>query len=91
MMYRIALTLGLAALLHAQDFRAIVSGRVSDSSGAAVAGVRVTTTNIETGVASASMSNENGRPSFRRSTTARIARSGSSTMKGPAKECRGRT
>lgn len=80
MMYRIALTL-----------RAIVSGRVSDSSGAAVAGVRVTTTNIETGVASASMSNENGRPSFRRSTTARIARSGSSTMKGPAKECRGRT
>jgi hypothetical protein len=60
MMYRLVLSLCLAALIYAQDFRAVVSGRVTDTSGAAVPEVRVTATNVETGVASTSQSNESG-------------------------------
>lgn len=60
MMRRLALSLCLGALLFAQDFRAIVSGRVSDTTGGSAPGVRVTMTNVESGAASFSLSNESG-------------------------------
>jgi hypothetical protein len=58
--YRFALALCLAALLAAQDFRATISGRVTDSSGATVPKARVSATNIESGLVTASQSNESG-------------------------------
>ncbi len=61
MMYRlISLSLCLAALAAAQDFRAVITGRVSDSSDAPVPNVRVTATNVETGLANVSLSNDSG-------------------------------
>ena len=54
------LFLCLAALARAQDFRATVAGRVLDSSGGTVPGVRVTATNVESGASSFSLSNEIG-------------------------------
>src|SRR4051812_12433125 len=59
-MYRLTLCLCLAAFASAQDFRAIVTGRVSDTSGAAVPGVRVTSTNVESGVTTSSLSGDSG-------------------------------
>lgn len=50
----------LVALAPSQDFRAILSGRVSDTSGASVPGARVTMTNVESGAASFSLANESG-------------------------------
>ncbi len=60
MLYRLTLCLCLSALAGAQDFRAIVTGRVSDGSGAAVPGARVTATNIESGGTSLGVTNESG-------------------------------
>jgi len=40
----------MAVSLLSQDFRAVISGRITDSSDAAIPNVRVTATNIETGV-----------------------------------------
>ena len=59
-MYRIALCLTLAALLAAQDFRAILNGRISDTSGGSVVGARVALTNLETGIVTASATNATG-------------------------------
>src|SRR5262245_52811482 len=47
-------------VLVGQDFRAILSGRVSDTSGGAVRGAAVTATNVETGAASTSVANDTG-------------------------------
>jgi hypothetical protein len=54
------LLLSLMALANAQDFRAIISGRVSDTSGAVVPGARVSVTNVESGAVSFSVSNDSG-------------------------------
>jgi protocatechuate 3,4-dioxygenase beta subunit len=59
-MYRLTLCLCFAALLAAQDFRAIITGRVSDTSGAAVANVNVTATNVDSGATTSSISGEGG-------------------------------
>lgn len=61
MIQRLCGLLCIAALcLVAQDFRATVSGRVSDTSDAPVPNVRVTITNVETGVALSATSNDSG-------------------------------
>src|SRR4051794_16194958 len=52
------LTLVLAAAAHAQT--AQLTGTVADPSGALVAGAKVTATNVDTGVARASITNEAG-------------------------------
>jgi len=59
-MYRLTLFLCLASLAFAQDFRATVAGRVSDSSGGAVVGARVAATNVETGAVSIGNTNDSG-------------------------------
>ncbi len=59
-MPRLALMLALCAFLSAQDFRATLSGRVADTSGGAVVGVRVTATNVENGIATATVTKEGG-------------------------------
>ncbi len=60
MMYRLTLLLSLAMVAFSQDFRAVITGRVSDTSDAGVPGVRLTATNVETGVASSSQSSAGG-------------------------------
>lgn len=45
---------------HAQDFRATVFGRIFDASGAVVSGATITAVNLETGVATATQSNQAG-------------------------------
>jgi hypothetical protein len=44
----------------AQDFRGAVEGRITDDQGAAVPGVTVTVTNVETNIPSTGTSNDNG-------------------------------
>jgi hypothetical protein len=55
---------GLVALiglsLFAQDFRATISGRITDSSDAPVPNVRLTATNVETGIVTTASSNDAG-------------------------------
>lgn len=60
MMYRLTLLLCMAMIACAQDFRATITGRVSDTSDAGVAGVRLAATNVETGVASSISSGADG-------------------------------
>lgn len=60
MMYRLTLCLCLVGLAAAQDFRAIITGRISDTSGASVPAARVTATNVESGVATFGVSNDSG-------------------------------
>ncbi|MCX6634439.1 MAG: carboxypeptidase-like regulatory domain-containing protein [Acidobacteria bacterium] len=50
-----------AALVCAQEYRATLTGTVTDQSGAAVPGTRVTVANIETGVSANSTANDQGR------------------------------
>lgn len=50
----------VAFSLLSQDFRAVISGRITDSSDAAIPNVRVTATNIETGVTTSGSSNASG-------------------------------
>jgi hypothetical protein len=50
----------LAGLMRAQETRGNVSGIVSDSSGAVVAGATLRLTNVETGVVLTATSNETG-------------------------------
>jgi protocatechuate 3,4-dioxygenase beta subunit len=50
----------MAALLCAQDFRASISGRVTDSSGALVPGAKVTAANTETGQVASAETNDAG-------------------------------
>jgi hypothetical protein len=45
----------------AQEFRATIGGLISDPSGAAIAGARVTVTNVERNTTEQAMSNANGR------------------------------
>jgi len=67
-MGRLARTAGLTALAAtlvagpsaAQDPRAAIQGRITDTSGAAVPGVTVTITNTSTGTRNTAASNENG-------------------------------
>ena len=54
----VSLTLGAA--LWAQSNRASITGTVKDSSGALIPGVEVTATNVETGVPTKSVSNDDG-------------------------------
>ncbi len=49
-----------ALSLMAQDFRATISGRITDLSNAAMPNVRVTATNVETGIVTTSTSNDSG-------------------------------
>jgi hypothetical protein len=51
----------ICAAVMAQDFRANISGDVSDASGAAAPGVKITARNLETNVEYASQTNESGR------------------------------
>ncbi|MBC8164308.1 MAG: carboxypeptidase regulatory-like domain-containing protein, partial [Bryobacteraceae bacterium] len=60
MMYRLTLLFSFAALVAAQDFRATLNGRVSDTSGGAVVGVRLAATNMETGQVSTGVTNDIG-------------------------------
>jgi hypothetical protein len=53
--------LTLVTCIAAQDFRAVISGDVTDSSGAAAPGVRVTARNLEQNVEYTSVTNEAGR------------------------------
>jgi hypothetical protein len=60
--FLIASALGLfAALVNAQEYRATLVGSVTDQSGAAVPGTRLTVTNTETGVSVISPANDQGR------------------------------
>jgi hypothetical protein len=45
---------------HAQEYRATISGRVTDEQRAILPGVMVTATNINTNVSTSSTTNENG-------------------------------
>ena len=54
------LVLACASLLNAQEYRATLLGRVTDSSEAVVPGAKVTATNRDTGVANASEANGEG-------------------------------
>ena len=55
-----AITLLFGVSLPAQEFRASILGRISDSSGAVIADAKVTVTNIETGVPSGTVSSRDG-------------------------------
>ncbi len=57
---RLACLLALAACVFAQDPRGRILGRVTDSSGAVVPGVRVKATNLATNVAVSGATNEQG-------------------------------
>lgn len=58
---RIVVALGLlAAAAFAQDFRASISGRVTDATGAVVPGAKVTITNTNTGVPLPAVTNAEG-------------------------------
>lgn len=48
------------SILPAQDFRATITGRITDSSDAPVPNAKVAATNVETGVVSATTSNDSG-------------------------------
>ena len=50
----------LTSALWAQEFRATISGRVSDASGAAVVGAKVVVTNLETSAANRTVSSDSG-------------------------------
>ncbi len=52
--------LALAALAHAQESRGTIVGRITDQSGAAIAGAEVRATNLATNVTATSKSNEQG-------------------------------
>ncbi|MPZ18786.1 MAG: TonB-dependent receptor plug domain-containing protein [Luteitalea sp.] len=54
------LLLLLPVPIAAQEFRATIVGRVTDSSGGVMPGVTVTATNVETSVATVAISNESG-------------------------------
>ncbi|MCZ2077502.1 MAG: hypothetical protein LC130_21185 [Bryobacterales bacterium] len=54
----ILLLLPFAAALFGQEFRATIVGRVSDSSGAVIAGARVTATNVDTNTNTNAMRSE---------------------------------
>jgi hypothetical protein len=59
-----ACTLALAATAAAQEFRGTITGTVTDESRAVLPGVTVTVTNVETGVAVATVTNgDPSRPS----------------------------
>lgn len=61
MLFRLALSsVFLLLCVSAQDFRAIITGRITDTSGGAVPNVRVTATNIETGVSTVGVANDSG-------------------------------
>src|SRR5258708_6835388 len=51
---------GGANLTTAQEFRASISGQVTDSSGAVVVGAKITVTNVATNVSHNSIANDNG-------------------------------
>ncbi len=50
----------LATPISAQEFRGTVTGRVTDASGAIIPGVTVSVTNVQTGVATPSVTNDAG-------------------------------
>jgi carboxypeptidase family protein len=52
---------GLSTGVEAQDFRGIITGRISDSSGGHLPGVAVTATNVATNVTSTATTNGEGR------------------------------
>src|SRR5438874_2521616 len=52
--------LSFAALAHAQESRGTIVGRITDQSGAAIAGAEVRATNLATNVTATSKSNEQG-------------------------------
>ncbi len=49
-----------SATLHAQDFRASISGQVADSTGAEIPGASITAVNADTGVSSSTKSDKQG-------------------------------
>src|SRR5690349_16094580 len=51
----------LTGLVHAQEFRASITGQVTDSSGAAVAGATVTVISVERNTSSETVTNSAGR------------------------------
>jgi hypothetical protein len=55
------LFLGILALVHGQEYRALISGQVTDSSGAAIPGATVVATNLATNVAVATTGAADGR------------------------------
>jgi hypothetical protein len=56
----LALAAFCASAVFAQDFRATITGRVLDSSGASVVGAQIVTTNVETGFTSRTESTSTG-------------------------------
>jgi hypothetical protein len=62
--FALSFTLLLAAAAHAQFDTATVVGTVRDNSGAVVPGATVTLTNLETGIATTRVSDENGSYEF---------------------------
>ena len=60
MLLRLAVLASVAALCAAQEFRGTILGRVTDPSGAAVAGASVQVVNEETNLAATAVSNEAG-------------------------------
>src|SRR5579885_2604070 len=56
----VLLTAALCGVLSAQEFRATLSGRVTDASGAAVPGAKVQATAVATGTASSTVSGSDG-------------------------------
>ncbi len=57
--YVIVLAIG-AGMLPAQEYRASIIGRVTDPTGAVITGARVVATNVETGLAARTVTNESG-------------------------------
>jgi len=57
---RAILLLGLSCAVYAQEFRGTILGRVTDPSGAAVAGANIEVLNVDTNVPTRTASNESG-------------------------------
>src|SRR5258708_17639860 len=56
----LAIALAMATAAAGQEFRGVVTGRVSDKSGGVLPGVTVTATNVATNVASTTVTNTEG-------------------------------
>lgn len=60
LMWLAVLVAVMAGAARAQEARGVIAGRVTDSTDAAVAGVQIRASNVETGIATAAVSGENG-------------------------------
>ena len=55
-----AVILGVSVCIHAQDLRGSISGQVTDPTGAAVVGAKITVTNMDNGAVSKVLSRQEG-------------------------------